>query len=512
MIKKSFLLLITIVFLTISFSLTAQIEQPQRAEIELSDNENYFYVVSAEEKGLIAFREKDDIVKSGTTDWEFVKYDTALNQEWKREYKLDFDQEFIGYDYSYNDLFLLFRKGPYQQTEYKMIRVGLDHGDTTHFSIKNLIPIELSDFNVVGSAALLSGKVSHRAVVIHYNYIENKLKVLPGLYKNNTDITEIKVDDEKLRFNIVMTERTVDRRTTVATKTFNEDGELINNVVLSPEDNISILYGRSTSFEDGLQYVIGTYSLGNSNYSRGVYIAKIDDEGENKFNHYNFGDLENFFSYMKAKREDRIKKRIARRKIKGKKIKFNYKLLVHDIIEKDGQYIMLAEAYYPRYTNYGTVESASYYSSFLMRSRRFDQGMHFEGYKYTHAVVAGFDKEGRLLWDNSFEINDVVSFNLEKFVNASVEKDRIVLLYLYENVVRSKIISNNKVLEGKAFNDIKLKFEDDVVKNNENKAGGLQHWYGNTFFGFGVQTLKNTKGALVGGTRDVFYINKITYN
>lgn len=138
--------------------------------------------------------------------------------------------------------------------------------------------------------------------------------------------------------------------------------------------------------------------------------------------------------------------------------------------------------------------------------------MYFDGYKYTHAVVLGFDQKGKLLWDNSFEINDVISYNLEKFVNASVEKDKIVLLYLYENVVRSKIISNNKVLEGKAFNDIKLKFEDDVVKNNDNKIGGLEHWYGNNFFAFGVQTIRNFKYTGIKPSREVFYINKITYN
>ncbi|MDQ3395199.1 MAG: hypothetical protein M3512_13955, partial [Bacteroidota bacterium] len=137
---------------------------------------------------------------------------------------------------------------------------------------------------------------------------------------------------------------------------------------------------------------------------------------------------------------------------------------------------------------------------------------HFDGYKYTHAVVAGFDRNGKLLWDNSFEINDVESFQLEKFVKASVEKDRIVLLYLYENVVRSKIINNDEVLEGKSFNDIKLKFEDDVVNNGDNKVGGLEYWYGNNFVAFGVQKIRNATVKFPLTQREVFYINKINYN
>jgi hypothetical protein len=307
-----------------------------------------------------------------------------------------------------------------------------------------------------------------------------------------------------------MTERTMDRRNTVSTKTFDENGEILKNATLSPDQKFNFLYGRSTTFDDNLQFILGTYSLGNSNYSRGIYIAKLDEEGREEINHYNFGDLNNFFSYMKAKRQDRIKKRIARRKIKGKNVKFNYRLLVHDVIEKEGKYIMLAEAYYPRYTNSNYFYGPGFNS--FGRSRGDMQSMYFDGYKYTHAVVLGFDQKGKLLWDNSFEINDVISYNLEKFVNASVEKDKIVLLYLYENVVRSKIISNNKVLEGKAFNDIKLKFEDDVVKSNDNKIGGLEHWYGNNFFAFGVQSIRNFKYPGIKPNREVFYINKITYN
>lgn len=503
------------VFLLLWSDVQCQIEQPKRAEIELQSQENFFTVVSAEEKGVVIFREKDEIVTNGTSAWEFIKFDTGLNQEWIQNYDLEFDQEFIGYDYSRNDLFLLFRRGAYQQGDYRMVRMNMENGDTTQFKISNLMPIVLSDFNVIGQAALLSGQVNNRAVIIHFDYMEKKIKVLPGMYKKYTEITELKIDDFERTFSVVMTEKTVDRRTTVSAKTFDENGELLKNITLNPADKLSIIYGRTTSFDNDKQLVVGTYSEGNSNFSRGIYVAKVDEEGQEAFNHYNFGDLHNFFSYMKAKRETRVKKRIARRKVKGKNVKFNYRLLVHDIIEKDGNYIMIAEAYYPKYTHSssslmgggGYIQSNSF-----RRFNSFNNNLHFDGYKYTHAVVAGFDKSGKLLWDNSFEINDVESFNLETFVKASVDKDKIVLLYLYENVVRSKIINDDKVLEGKAFNDIKLKFEEDVVKNGDNKVGGLEYWFGNNFIAFGVQRIRNSKAASGSPSREVFYINKISYN
>ena len=121
------------------------------------------------------------------------------------------------------------------------------------------------------------------------------------------------------------------------------------------------------------------------------------------------------------------------------------------------------------------------------------------------------EKKGKVLWDNSFEINDVTSFSLDQYVNASIEEKRVILLYLYENVIRSKLINEDEILEGKTFNDIKMKFEDDVAKNNDNEVGGLSLWYDRFFYAYGVQRIKNIKDREAKLSRKVFYINKITY-
>ncbi|MGI9541639.1 MAG: hypothetical protein ACR2MX_00185, partial [Cyclobacteriaceae bacterium] len=226
--------------------------------------------------------------------------------------------------------------------------------------------------------------------------------------------------------------------------------------------------------------------------------------------YFNFADLQNFFSYMRAKREARIKKKIERRKIEGKKLRFNYRFLVHNLIEDDdGKYLMIGEAFYPKYNsnNYG-----SYFGGgFVRGAGRYQRNLAFEGFKYTHAVVIAFDRSGKLLYDNSFEINDVLSYDLEQFVNVSVEDDRLVLLYIYENVIRSKLVQADEVLEGKSFNEIALNFEEDVAKNPDSEFGGLELWYDNKFFAYGVQKIKNLTGQSVKLNREVFFVNKIQY-
>jgi hypothetical protein len=106
----------------------------------------------------------------------------------------------------------------------------------------------------------------------------------------------------------------------------------------------------------------------------------------------------------------------------------------------------------------------------------------------------------------------VISYDLKQLVEVDARKDEIVLLYNYENVIRSKLIQNADVLEGKSFNDINLMFQDDVIEKNDTDFGGLEKWFGNRFYAYGVQNIKNLKDAGVKLSRKVFFINKILYN
>jgi hypothetical protein len=300
-----------------------------------------------------------------------------------------------------------------------------------------------------------------------------------------------------------MTEQTKEKLATISVKRFNAEGDLLQNTMVEPLSNSSILYGHVINVPGQKQLVVGTFSHRRSSYSRGIYIASLDPVSQEspKLKYYNYGDLKNFFNYMKAKRAERVKQRVERRKIKGKKLRFNYRLIVHDIINENGNYLMVGEAYYPKYSNYSQYSFFPGYGNLA-----------FEGYKYTHAVVIAFDHQGKLLYDNSFEINDELSYQLDQLVNINIQDKKVILLYTYEDVIRSKIIQGDQVLEGKAFNEIELAFDNDIIRNNNSKVGGLKKWYGNYFFAYGVHKLKNIASNGVEINREVFYINKIIYS
>jgi hypothetical protein len=180
---------------------------------------------------------------------------------------------------------------------------------------------------------------------------------------------------------------------------------------------------------------------------------------------------------------------------------------VHEIIDTEDGFIMLGEAFYPKYSSRGSMG----YEAVLNPMTGNYLGMYLEGYKYTHAVVIEFDEKGRIKWDNSFEITDVLTSNLNQFVNATVEGDNIVLLYLFENIIRSKIIQGDQVLEGKSYEDLRLKYENDQVRNSDVEFGGIEKWSDDTFVAYGVQRIRNMKDSGVDLNRRVFFVNKLIY-
>ena len=251
--------------------------------------------------------------------------------------------------------------------------------------------------------------------------------------------------------------------------------------------------------------------MGKNDYSRGIFVAGINPAGEYATAYYNFANLQNFFSYMKAKQQKRVKNRIERKTIHGKKIKFNYRFLIHDIIPYKDQYIMVGEAFFPKYiypSSYATAYASTpsrIWSNYSSPQSRND--LIFDGYRYTHAVVIGFDKNGKVAWDNSFEINDVKTMELQKFVKVKPEKDRIIMMYLFANTLRAKIIHGGEVIEGKSEDPMKGNFgnESGKIKNIESEQ--LDYWYGDYFYACGTQNLQQEEGSL----KRIFFINKITY-
>ncbi len=487
------------------------IKQTDRLEIPLTNDYQDFTVISGEGNGLMVVSEVDTEIGNGE-EWNILLLDTTFQLKHRTSIASGREIYFKGHEYADHNYFLLFGKQQIRQEELTVIKYNATNGDTTTFKINTVFPIDLEYFEVIGSTIIFGGYAYYKPVVMLYNMNTKLPKVISGIYNNVSSILDVIPNDQLGIFSIVMSERLPGKQGTVTIKSYTADGTPIQDRRLDPGENRTLLDAASTSFLSGYQYVAGTYAKRKSEFSRGLYVSRLKNGIQESMAYHNYGDLENFFVHFSDRKEKRVKERIQRRKALGKRIKFNYRLTAHNIIEQDDQYILIGEAYYPRYRN-----SSQTYGS---RAGGFGgQGLpnsfnpYFIGYKYTHAVVVAFDKTGSILWDNSFEINDVETRSLREYVKVHVDKGskKIVLMYLYDNKIRSKVIEKGQIIEGKTINPVKLTYETDKAKSSDKEKEGIEKWYGNKFYAYGTQKIKNITQRGSKASRKIFYINKIEY-
>lgn len=485
----------------------AQLNQPDRFEIPLEDVE--YDVISAEEKGLFLIM-KDINDKTNETVWKVLMLDKQFNLVWSREYVVPLKQTLLGKYYEKGKLHFLFAKNDPKDRNLDLVSFNHESGGIEIRLIRNYISLALFDFKVLENAIIVVGYYNYRPLVLHYDFESQVPTILPGLFMEEASITQLKVNQNKT-FNILIKGRNLDRESTIFLFTYSFGGELISKVVLDTEQKKALLFAQSVPLSLQSQIIAGVYGNRNSDYSKGVFLANVNEYGEQQIQYINYADLSNFFNYLKDRKEARIRKRIARRRAKDKKIKFNYRLLVHDIFEDNGNYIVLGEAFY---TKYKQVQG-DYYGIFTpiwtINRGLVKTNYVFDGYVYTHAVILGFNQKGELLWDNSFEINDVKTYELEQYVHATKIDDKLALLYVFKDQIRSKIIKENTVIEGKETIPIQLKYNNDSLVEGSTEILGLKGWYDNVMFTFGKQSVKNLQTVGVELKREVFFINKVLY-
>jgi len=497
------------IFCFLTFIAHAQIEQVARYEVPGEDKITYS-IQPCGENGLVLWNLRDIQGQTDSLLLSISALDTALNYQWERKFLLSSKRQFIAQTNHDQKAYFLFASNDLKDRDLQLIEINSRTGFTRVHIIKNIIPFSFFNMKVTGNAVILAGYFNYRPFVLLFDFDERIPRVLPGLFSDKTEIVQIKVNQNET-IDIILKGKNFDKNTTLYIYTFSKKANLLKTIELQVADkNKSLLFGRLKSLKGPAELIAGTYGRKNSEYSRGIFIANVNQIGQQNIKYYNYAEFENFFNYMKAKREARIKRRIERKRIKNKKIRFNYRLNVHKIFKHKDQYILLGEAFYPQYRTISGGNNNLFAPTWTVNRGMFSYSRVFDGYRYTHAVVIGFNQQGKVLWDNSFEIKDVLSKQLDQYVHASIQEDRINLLYVFDGAIRSKVIRGNEVIEGKEIIDIQTKYSNDSAAQEDTEVTGLQTWYGSNFITYGYQRIKNLTTAGVNLNRNVFFINKLS--
>ncbi len=518
-----FIIILNCILVQNSFS-----QATNRVELPVLNNMEAF-TINLKNNGLMV------LIQAGKTEFMLKKYDINLVNNWSINGNISANLDFVSHTADNKNVYLLFSK--YRSNFYEIIKVEFLTGLLTKYQVYSIDQIEISDFKAINNVALIAGRVKKAAVVMHTDFDTKKTKILPSIGGDNTDLQSIESDLDNNLFTLTYASgRSKDYQ--LILKSINLEGEIQTEIQLDPNDEYAMLNGKMNILAQKDRILFGTYGFkktiddSRGPYSQGIYINKIENNELNEPIFYDFGDFKSFFNHLSKKQQAKELNRIQSKKKKGKDYKINERIMVHDIIEKNGQYIMLAEAFKPEYRNnnnfnngifdpyglyspfaspffnpyrwgYGNMGLYSPYSNYY-GYRNMGNREVFDSWNYSHAIVAVFDKQGKLQWDQSIDLKNIKSQKLTEKVKLSAENDTLVLSYINNGEIFSKAVKNGETIKELSKKQIETEKEGDNIKKSSEE--NIEFWYGNYFYTSGIQRISNNAD----GRRNVFYINKIS--
>ena len=490
--------LLTCFFLLLLFPLLAQKpEQPVRLELPFDIEATEAEVIALPDSSLLVYHSTSDVWHSAAI-FHFTKYDSRLEPVWSDTISIAADSEFLRHYTEAPYTHFIFGENDLQQ--YTLVRLNNNTGQVQHkrYELEQIDAVY--DFVVLQGNYFIIGnnKKEKKPLLLHLSPRSGEVQLLPSVYGNQSTFSDLLADTTRQRVDAVLSESN-GRISRLQVKSFHANGSLLSSQFILQQENRRLLHAEITPGDSSGRMLFGTYGTRDLQYNQGFFTTPVtatvvDEEGR----FYSMLDLKNFFRYLKPRQEERTRRREAVRQKQGKNPRYRYRLLLHDLIPTPTGYILAAEVYYPQYTSGGNNWGLDRTISMGGRQQ--------EGYKRTHAVALGFDKQGVLLWDNIFPLKDIVTFKLVHTVEVGRMPDgRVVMAYPKEEKIIYRVMDRDKFVDEETETEL-LTYEEGE-KIQETISPGIIRWYGSSFAAFGFQRVKPKKG----GSRTVFYINKITF-
>lgn len=493
-----------------------QKDKPLRVEIPAQSANETYRVLSVGKHGVILFYKSLETKGDSAVNWYFSYYDTNLRRQWVKAIPLSTNMDFEAESLTHDTLALLFSFS------------GKKKGITTGFSILQIVP-EKDLFLITGGMMndqeeVVSFQVQNGRAWIGINipggagFIRT---IVPGSARSRTfplgqgDVIHLrwmKADSSSLFLDAIVS-RTVTRKSTeYYLVRYDTSGTIKKEYLIGTQQGERLLTHLTAISPGGNELVLGTYGQGAakqsqkkivSDESSGFFSTGFINGNQKNLNFINFLELNHSGSLVGEQDIANLKKKASRKNKPISEFSLDYSIFLHEIKKIDDEYLLLAEVFTPQFR----TES---FTDFDYYGRPYTNTYSvFEGYRFLNAVVVSFNPEGKLLWDNTIEIRNIVSTELKSRVFLFSSGPELVLGYQSDGKIYSKIIRKDETIESLDFSSLELLQPADKLLSEA--RGRTEHWYDHFFLSSGYQEIKNISRQQ-DGKRFVFYFSKIRFD
>lgn len=505
------LLFICIIPVLYSQTGVMRVEMPADRESDIYD------LIPCGEKGVLLLYETQDIIDAENKKWEFSLYDTSLMENWSKEIPVLFGAELWGYELLDDRLILFFlntRKVKSSPDNFDIHIVDLSTGDIGSVKGEMANKSEPAGFTVIDGVAFAALNVDQEDAEIYMVDFESGgdiSKTILNVSDQNM-IEYIRHNNYDNTLDVIVSTYVNKRKLGLVVFNLDKTGKILGSYELEEgEEGQGRYLNTARVYRDPVNnlVVIGTYNTvparipGNEDYdgdqATGMFMAKFNGEVQEQIAYTNFLDLDNLRTGLSRKEYYKVQRRSIK---EGAEFSLNYSLLMHDIYVAGDNYNIMIESYYPDFKTVSDI-TYDYWGRPIPQTYTV-----FEGYKYIAAMMLSFNSKGELEWDNSMEIYNISTYNLEKKVSFMTDSTDIILFYNEGGKVTFKAIEKDYSLTGLVHTELGRYYKGDKIV--ESGYDNMKAWYDNYFICYGYQRLKNN--SLVDkNKRTIFYFTKLQF-
>jgi len=451
--------------------------------------------------------------------WYFSMYDQNLHQSWAKSIPVGNNLMYQETVFGNDTLSLLFvKKGKEKGNHfnYCILRVALKSSNFIGNTGNLPEEAEEIEFNLSHQLAFLCYNVKDESAQIQVLQLQTS-KSSTFLWSKNavSKVSGFAVDSVSLRIRASLS-RVSSNKTRLENFLVSMDinGKILAEIPIEPTVTNRYLRGLDFLPTDGETWLVfgsyGTTPVKSSGKNKkvaessGFFSCKLSNGQPSDINFINLLELTNSKELLGERDIIALKKKALKKNRNISEYSLDYPLLLHKVFRHNDQFILLAETFSPQYHSESFTDFDFYGRPYV---NTYDV---FDGYRYNNGVITAYNKEGKLIWDNTLEIRNLLTYELSpKITVFFTANDEAVLAYLSEGKIASKIIKENSVVEKLDFSALEMSNPEDKLLL-ETKSG-MVPWYDQFFLCYGYQEIKNIK-LNENKKRLVFYFTKIAFN
>ena len=521
--------LLALFLVLLALPVTAQLQFKERMETPAESFEPVFELMRIP-SGLVAFRTFQSRKLNADLVFEYFLMTDLLQSDTIKEVKIKEGFDMIGYDVDQNQLYVLFAKGDDAAADKYVLHLDLSTQIGMEYAADNLLPMDLVEFLVLDKKAIFMGSADARPVVQIFSLEEKTVQTVQGIYGNETHVVQILKLPELAALEVVLRRRGPFKSQETLVLTFDLQGTLLRELKLDPlgDPDDEPLDGLLLAGLGYGQTLIGAYGKEVRNSYKGMYLAQINEFGEQNIGLYTLADFPNFYNYLSEKQRVKPEEILLEQLEKGKTPSIRNSYAIRDVKEFEDSYLV----YFDQFSVSSSRGSGTVAPSLPSQRYRYDRASRMgyipfymdpynslsgpvqtytlvTEYTYRSAHFIQVAKTGQVIWDNSARYEDVNTTYPEPFAEFSVQGEDVFHLYLINDQIKLNYFKKGERLLENHTIPLELDKTQGEIQYTDLASLRLLQWYGPYYVLSGLQKIRFKNEQQKEEVREVFFIHKL---